>query len=242
MPSRAGPRKPGHSTRVNPRSLAGRRYRFDSLESPLARGRTRVPSQLRMERSVRASLAAGASGTLCSEGFVADADGGSATAASRACAWRRSSELLRPTPTELRNVVAADAFHPDERPRSTGEQDDRGHRRAPRSVSEATADYRPDDQGKARDRDGVADEPQRPHRLVSEDPCPGEPDDHQHDAAQALEPSRPAEERPPQDHSQHAAESPHHPALKARESRDRRLSHRTAPATVPPRRPRQATA
>ena len=125
---------------------------------------------------------------------------------------------LRPAPVELRDVVAADAFRADERPRSAGEQDRHGDRGAPRSIGEAAADGRPRDQGQAHGRDGVADEPQLLHRLVFELPCTGQPREHQDDAAQALEPARPAQERPPQNDGQHGAERPHHPARKAREA------------------------
>ncbi len=127
---------------------------------------------------------------------------------------------LRPTPPELRIVVAVDAVGPDEHPRSAGEQDGRGHRRTPRSSRKAAAGCRPGDQGEAQAREGISGEPQRPHRLVSEVPGPGQPDDHQDDGSQAFGPGRPAEEHPPQDDSQRGAECPHHPELKAPESGD----------------------
>jgi hypothetical protein len=60
---------------------------------------------------------------------------------------------------ELRDVVAADAFGPDERPHEAGEQDGRGHRRAPGTIGKATAGCRPGDQGEAHARDGVTGEP-----------------------------------------------------------------------------------
>ena len=72
---------------------------------------------------------------------------------------------LRPPPVELRAGLAGDATGPDERPHSAREQDGRDHRRAPRSVGEATAGHRPGDEGEAQDRDGEDGE-ERPHRLV----------------------------------------------------------------------------
>ena len=122
---------------------------------------------------------------------------------------------LRPPPLELRIGVAGDALGPHEREHSAREQDGRDHRRAPRSVREATAGHRPDDEGEAEDRHGVDDQ-QHPHhprrdRRVDEARRGDEPRHHQGDRAQALRPGCPAEEHPPQDDGQPTQEPANHP-------------------------------
>ena len=195
MPSRWGPRKPGQSAAVSAPAGAGGRTAAGGASRWLAAGRwpravSREPAAAYRSRRERRRLVAG----LGQEPFLGS---------------------LRPPPGEVVMEVAGDAAGPEERPPSAREQDGRDHRRAPRSVREATGGHRPGDEGEAQDRDGVDGEhhPHHPrrNRLVDDARCREQRDDHQDDGAQALGPGCPAEEHPPHDDSQRATESANHP-------------------------------
>ena len=230
MPSRPGPRKPGQSAR-RLRCCRSRRFGCRS-----ASGCDAAPRAV----STAVAGAAGWRRGLRPSGVAAGADG-SATGSSPAWARSRSSGVFVQRHVELRIVVAGDAFGPDERPHPASEQDGRGHRRAPRSIGEATAGHRPGDEGEAQDRDGVT-------RQSHSGPIDSWRRCHVATSATIIRTMAPKrsdqgarlKNSPPHDDSQRADESPRAPHSLMDPGTT--AAGRTGPATAAPRRPRRATA
>ena len=193
-PSRAGPRKPGHSAGVTCGSSGTAADAGSRAAAVAGRGSTAGQST---GTDVRSDAGAGASG------FVG-ADVGVPGLAVSSCS--RYSGLGVHRPVKLQPSVAGEAADAQQHPGRTGGHNRRGQRYLANAVRKPRRGDSPDDERNTRSRD-CEDRKQRslprvPNRNVEEAGRHQRRDGHQGNRANALGPRRAAEEQPPQEDQQ----------------------------------------